>query len=109
MMTQPPAPPAPSRRVLIAGREGQLAVALLAVFRAAGWEAVALGRPDLDLTGPAEAITTAVLGVSPQLVVNAAAWTAVDRAEDEPASAMRVNRDGAAALAAAAEMCGAAF
>ena len=34
----------PARRVLIAGREGQLATALLAAFRAAGWEAVALGR-----------------------------------------------------------------
>ena len=109
MMTQHLVSTAPSRRVLVAGREGQLAVALLAAFRAAGWEAVALGRPDLDLAGPAEAITTAVLGVSPQLVVNAAAWTAVDRAEEEPACALAVNRDGAATLAAAAEMCGAAF
>ena len=44
---------------------------------------------------------------APDLVVNAAAYTAVDRAESEPAAAMAVNRDGAAALAAAAAAAGA--
>jgi dTDP-4-dehydrorhamnose reductase len=98
-----------TRRVLIAGSSGQLATALLPAFRAAGWDAVAVGRPELDLAGPQQAIAAAVLRVSPQLVVNAAAWTAVDRAEDDPQGAMAVNRDGAGALAAAAEMCGAAL
>jgi len=95
-------------RVLIAGRGGQLAAALLPAFRDARWDAVALGRPDLDLAGSAEAIAATVMRLTPQLVVNAAAWTAVDRAEDQPAAAMAVNRDGAGALAAAAEVCGAA-
>ena len=98
-----------TRRVLIAGRGGQLATALLAAFRDAGWDAVALGRPELDLGGPPQAVAARVLGIAPQLVVNAAAYTAVDRAEDEPAAAMAVNRDGAAALAEAAERCGAAM
>jgi glucose-1-phosphate thymidylyltransferase len=98
-----------TRRVLIAGHGGQLATALVAAFRAAGWDAVALGRPGLDLAGPASAIAATVLRITPQLVVNAAAYTAVDRAEDDAAAAMTVNRDGAGALAAAAEMCGAAL
>ena len=96
-------------RLLVAGREGQLAQALPPVFRAAGWEVLALGRPALDLAGPGATIAAAVAGFRPHLVVNAAAYTAVDRAEDEPAAAMAVNRDGAGALAAAAAACDAAI
>jgi glucose-1-phosphate thymidylyltransferase len=98
-----------TRRVLIAGRGGQLATALLPLFREAGWEATALGRQELDLAGPAAGIVSAVMGIAPCLVINAAAYTAVDRAEDDEAGAMAVNRDGAAALADAAERCGAAM
>jgi dTDP-4-dehydrorhamnose reductase len=89
-------------RVLVAGREGQLARALAPAFAGAGWDVAAWGRPALDLAGPADAIADAVRANAPDLVVNAAAYTAVDRAETEPAAAMAVNRDGAAALAAAA-------
>ena len=89
-------------RVLVAGREGQLARALAPVFAGAGWRVSARGRAEgLDLAGPAGAIAEAVRAEAPDLVVNAAAYTAVDRAETEPAAAMAVNRDGAAALAAA--------
>ncbi len=95
-------------RVLVAGREGQLAQALVPAFATAGWRVAAKGRADgLDLTGPADAITEAVRAEAPDLVVNAAAYTAVDRAETEPAAASAVNRDGAAALAAAAAAVGA--
>src|SRR5918993_4189300 len=87
-------------RVLVAGREGQLARALAPAFAGAGWDVAAWGRPALDLAGPADAIADAVRANAPDLVVNAAAYTAVDRAETEPAAAMAVNRDGAAALAA---------
>jgi len=94
--------------VLVAGRDGQLARALAPAFAAAGWRVAALGRADgLDLAGPAEAVAAAVRGAAPDLVVNAAAYTAVDRAEAEPEAAMAVNRDGAAALAAAAAAVGA--
>jgi dTDP-4-dehydrorhamnose reductase len=96
-------------RVLIAGREGQLARALPPVFAEGGWHAAAKGRADgLDLAGPASAIVEAVRAETPDLVVNAAAYTAVDRAESESAAAMAVNRDGAAVLAAAAASVGAA-
>ena len=94
-------------RVLVAGREGQLAQALLPAFAGAGWQVAARGRATLDLAGPASAIAEAVRAEAPDLVVNAAAYTAVDRAESEPATAMAVNRDGAGALAGAAAAVGA--
>ena len=103
---------APPRRLLVAGRDGQLARALAPCFAAAGWQVRAMGRADgLDLSGPAGAIGEAVRAAfgprAPDLVVNAAAYTAVDRAEGEPEAALAVNRDGARALAAAAAELGA--
>lgn len=89
-------------RILVIGRNGQLASAL--IEKAAAWpgvELIALGRPELDL-GHLASIGPAIAGLRPDLVVNAAAYTAVDRAEQEPEKAFAVNRDGAAAAAAAA-------
>lgn len=93
-------------RVLIAGRQGQVAQALLRRFD--GHAVTALEPPELDLTEPAS-IAAAMAAVRPELVVNAAAYTAVDRAEDQEALAFAVNRDGAAHLAAAAAALGAPF
>ena len=62
---------------------------------------LALGRPELDLEQPAT-VDAAILAAKPDLVVNAAAYTAVDKAEAEPERAFAANRDGAAAAAAAA-------
>ncbi|MBD0270855.1 MAG: dTDP-4-dehydrorhamnose reductase [Acetobacteraceae bacterium] len=93
-------------RVLVAGRDGQLARALVPAFAGAGWRVSALGRADgLDLAGPAGDVMAAVRAAAPDLVVNAAAYTAVDRAESEAGAALAVNRDGAAALAAGAASC----
>ena len=86
-------------RVLIVGAVGQLARALLPRFVAAGHAASAAGRPTLDLREPGT-VRAALAALRPELVVNAAAYTAVDRAEDEPALAFAVNRDGPALLAA---------
>ena len=97
----------PQLRVLVAGREGQVARALLSAFEAAGWQIAARGRDLLDLAGAAGAIGDAVRAEAPNLVVNAAAYTAVERAESELEAAMAVNRDGAAALAQAAASVGA--
>jgi len=58
----------------------------------------AVERPDLDFDRP-ESIGTVFADVRPWLVVNAAAYTAVDAAEDDAAAAMRGNRDGPAELA----------
>lgn len=95
-------------RVLVAGRSGQLATALAARLAAAGHEVAALGRPELDLTDR-DSVDRAVAALRPGAVVNAAAYTAVDRAEEEPAAAFAINRDGAGWLAAAAARAGAAL
>lgn len=88
-------------RVLVAGRDGQLARALLARLRPEGHRVTALEPPDLDLTDRAS-IAAAMAAVAPEIVVNAAAYTAVDRAEDQPELAQAVNATGAGWLAEAA-------
>lgn len=89
-------------RLLVTGRTGQLASSLLE--RAAahpGIEVIAAGRPELDLTGR-QKVAAALASLRPDIVVNAAAYTAVDKAEQEQAMAYAVNRDGAEIVAAAA-------
>lgn len=88
-------------RVLVAGREGQVARALIARLGQDGHEVTALEPPALDLTSR-ESIAAAMTAADPALVVNAAAYTAVDKAEDQAAIAFAVNRDGAGWLAEAA-------
>src|SRR5262249_52947691 len=87
--------------ILVVGKTGQLARCLqdLAVIRELSM--VALGRPDLDLENAA-CIERAVTSVAPSVMINAAGYTAVDRAETETARAYAINRDGAARLAAVA-------
>ena len=81
-------------RVLVTGGSGQLARAL-----ASGPEVVVVGRPDFDFDRP-ETIASVLRDAAPALVVNAAAYTAVDAAEGDSAAAYRANRDGPAAIAA---------
>ncbi len=93
-------------RLLVTGRNGQVAASL--IERAAlsgGIEVMALGRPELDLEQPAT-VEAAILGARPDIVVNAAAYTAVDKAESEPERAYAANRDGAGAAARAAARLG---
>jgi dTDP-4-dehydrorhamnose reductase len=93
-------------RIVVTGREGQVVSCLIeAAQDRPGIDVVALGRPDLDLARP-EGIPAAIAGAAPDLVVSAAAYTAVDQAEDEPGLAFAVNRDGAGAVAAAAAVLG---
>lgn len=92
-------------RVLVAGRTGQLAVELLARLPRDGHAVEAREAPDLDLTDAASvrrAVAASFGGAGPEAVVNAAAYTAVDRAEGERALAHAVNATGAGLLAAAA-------
>ena len=89
-------------RLLVTGRSGQLAMSL--AERAAGHsdiELVMLGRPTLDLAD-LDAIAPAVERERPDIVVNAAAYTAVEKAEDEPDAARRINAEAAGAVARAA-------
>ena len=92
-------------RVLIAGAEGQIGRAVRATVPL-GVDVRALGRAQLDLTRPAE-VAHAARHFRPDLIVNAAGYTAVDRAEAEPDAAHAVNEDGARHLAGAAAEVGA--
>jgi len=97
------------RPILVTGGNGQVASAL----RAAGTDALGAagagtlcvtGRPAFDFDRP-DSIAAAFHAAAPWLVVNAAAYTAVDAAEKDAAAAFRANRDGPAVLA---RLCGAA-
>ena len=93
-------------RLLVAGASGQLAHALVQRSRQlAGVTVMALGRPQLDLLDPVS-ISRALDATRPDVVINAAAYTAVDKAESDAAAAFALNRDGAGALAAAARIAG---
>lgn len=85
-------------RALVTGAGGMLAYDLVPALRAAGWVVTALGRPDLDITDPAQCVA-AVEGHD--LVVNTAAYTAVDAAESDETTAFSVNAVGAANVARA--------
>lgn len=92
-------------RILVTGREGQVARAL--AERGAGrHELVFAGRPELDLAVP-ELIDAAVARHAPEMIFSVGAYTAVDRAEDEPELAMAINGTGPGQLARAAARIGA--
>jgi dTDP-4-dehydrorhamnose reductase len=92
-------------RIAVTGTTGQLVRSLLARAPAAGVEIVAIGRPELDLVRPAD-IHATLAPIQADCIVNAAAYTAVDKAESEPELAMAVNATGAGAVAAAAHALG---
>ena len=98
----------PTRPILVAGRSGQLARCLVESAAQRETRLVAIGRPELDVED-ARSIEHAVRAVEPSAIVNAAAYTAVDRAESEPGRAFAVNRDGAERLAVEARKAGVPF
>ncbi|MFD1793569.1 dTDP-4-dehydrorhamnose reductase [Ochrobactrum teleogrylli] len=94
-------------KMVVTGREGQVVQSLLEkAAQRPDLEVIALGRPELDLADPAT-IRKAIADAKPDVVVSAAAYTAVDQAEDEPELALAVNAAGAAVVAEAAKACGA--
>lgn len=92
-------------RIAVTGRAGQLARALAETAAAHGVTVVPVGRPALDLAHP-DSVAPALAAAAPDVIVNAAAYTAVDKAEAEPELAMTANRDGAGAVAVAAAALG---
>ena len=93
------------RPILVTGGSGQLAAALaVRGTNADGPRICVVGRPEFDFDNP-ETIEAAFRAADPWLVVNAAAYTAVDAAESDEAAAFRANRDGPAVLA---RLCAAA-
>ncbi|MEO6879910.1 MAG: dTDP-4-dehydrorhamnose reductase [Mycobacteriaceae bacterium] len=85
-------------RLLVTGGRGQLGTDVALRARAAGWDVTAPGSAELDITD-ARALDGALTGVD--VVVNCAAYTAVDAAESAPAAAAAINDTGAGLVAAA--------
>lgn len=86
-------------RYLVTGREGQVVQSL--IERSAGRDditLVAVGRPDLDLARP-ETLAAVLDDVKPDLIISAAAYTAVDQAETDEAMAMAANAEAPGELA----------
>jgi dTDP-4-dehydrorhamnose reductase len=94
--------------VLVIGCRGQVGRELMTARLPAGVSRIGLGHGDLDLADR-DAVRRLVERCRPALIVNAAGYTAVDRAEAEPAAAFAVNADGPAHLAEAAAAAGSAL
>ena len=92
-------------RVLLVGGNGQLGRGLQCC-KPVDMELLALGSSELDIR-ETEAVAARVNTIQPQVIINAAAYTAVDRAESEQEAAFAVNGQGAANLARAARAVGA--
>jgi dTDP-4-dehydrorhamnose reductase len=93
-------------KVLVTGAAGMLGREVTTACHRRRHAVVALAHPALDVTNPA-AVEHAIERYEPDAVVNCAGFTDVDSAEDDEASAMRVNDEGAALLAGAASRIGA--
>lgn len=86
--------------VLLTGANGQLGWEVARRAAAAGLSCRAVDRGALDITD-ADAVTRTIADLRPAVVINAAAYTAVDRAESDEATTFAVNRDGPTYLAEA--------
>lgn len=94
-------------KILLAGGSGQLAQELQPILLSVG-EVIAVDRTRLDLSQP-ESIRQAMADIQPDLVVNAGAYTAVDKAESEPELAHAVNGIAPGILAEECEKLGASL
>ncbi len=94
-------------RILVLGRSGQVGAALTQSLQGLG-ELIALDRAQLDLTNP-DAIRTTLRELQPQIVINAAAYTAVDAAESDQAMAFQINAVAPRVMAEESERLGAAL
>ncbi len=94
-------------KILLTGKNGQLGWELQRTLSALG-EVIALDQADMDLANP-DAIIKICHDVKPDLIVNPAAYTAVDKAEAEPALALAINGTAPGILAQEAQRLGAAL
>src|SRR6266513_1232676 len=93
--------------ILLTGKNGQVGAELLRLLPQVG-EVVARGHDQLDLSNPAD-IRRTIREVQPQLIVNAAAYTAVDQAETDETTARAVNAEAPGLMAEEAKKIGAAL
>lgn len=94
-------------KILVTGKNGQVGHALLTSLTGLG-QVMALDRNQLDLAD-LDAVRHTVRALAPDLIINAAAYTAVDQAETESALAMRINGEAPGVLAEEAKKIGAAL
>lgn len=94
------------KKILLTGVNGQVGHALLRVFSEQNVHCISLDRTQLDLTD-ADAIRRAVQTIKPDLIINPAAYTAVDKAESEPELAYAINATAPQVLAEEAARTGA--
>lgn len=93
-------------KVLITGAYGQVGLFITHKFKQAGWQVYATSHSELDICNE-DAVRKAVFAIRPQLIINAAAYTVVERAEKEPALAHQINAVAPGYLSAAAAEVGA--
>lgn len=93
-------------RVMVTGANGQLGKCLQDVLAGSDHELIAVGRSELDITN-ASLVKRFVDAQRPDVIINAAAYTAVDRAEEEVELAFKVNDQAVGNLAEASNAAGA--
>ncbi len=84
-------------RVLLFGAHGQVGRECHSLFKKVGWDVLAYTRAEADFCKP-DAIYDSIKKIEPDVVVNACAYTAVDKAESEPDQASLVNADSVGAI-----------
>jgi dTDP-4-dehydrorhamnose reductase len=94
-------------KILLTGKTGQIGGELNNILKDMG-ELVSVGREQLNLS-KINSIEPAVLDIKPDIIINAAAYTAVDKAEEEPDLAMTINGVAPGVLAEAAKKVGASL
>lgn len=88
-------------KLVVTGKSGQVASALLERGAGAGVEILTVGRPEIDL-GHRHALSETISRLAPDVIVSAAAYTAVDKAETDIETALAVNGHGPSLVASAA-------
>ena len=87
-------------KILITGAQGQVGSELVAIANQSNYNVIAATRSDLDITNEKN-VEAYISQVKPDIIINAAAYTAVDKAEEEQDIAYAINCDGAKNLAIA--------
>jgi dTDP-4-dehydrorhamnose reductase len=94
-------------KIVIVGRNGQLGWEANQRFQGLG-QVICIGRPEIDLTD-IERLRAEIRRIKPSIIINAAAYTAVDQAESEREAAMKINSEAPAAMAEEAKRLGSLF
>lgn len=92
-------------RILITGKHGQVVQSFLEISKDADFEVITLGRPEVDFSNPSN-LKDAIIAQKPDAIINAAAYTAVDKAQSEPETAYAVNVTATGEIAKAAKELG---